>query len=417
MKVIIIGAGIAAVSAVKAIRRLNRYIDITVYGEEPYYPYKRLRLTKDLADGLKAESLLIEKESWYEDNRVELQRNKKVIRIDPAEHKIYLSDNTTDHYSALLLANGAVNNVLPIKGIDKKGVYTLRNLADASAILEKAGNAQKALVIGGGVLGLEISWSLKKLGKDITVVEALPRLMPKQLDENASRILLDVVQSHGIEVFTGSQVKEITGEQDVTGFVTDKNKQRSCDMVIHSTGIKPNIDLVKGTGIHTNRGILVNERMETNIPDIYAAGDIAEYQGSIPGLWSVASLQGEVAGSNIAGLDRVYQEPAVATVMNAFNYSMFSIGEAEALNADNFIINEDAAGREYHKVLFKDGVVTGAVFMGSIKELPAIKKAIEEKLYIPEVYTRELQVSDFLSLLKEKQARKMLQPVGAALDA
>jgi len=402
MKAIIIGGGIAAVSAVKAIRQQDREIEIAVYGEEPFYPYKRIRLTKDLAEGLQAEKLLVEKESWYDDNKVRYHRNKKVVRIDPTERKVFLSDNTCDQYTTLLLANGAANNVLPIKGIDKEGVFTLRSLMDASAILEKASASQKALIIGGGVLGLEIAWSLKKLGKDVTVVETLPRLMPRQLDERASEILLNVVQSHGIDVHTASQVREITGEQGAEGFITDKGLQQSCDMVVHSTGIKPNIDLVKDTGILTNRGVLVNEKMETNISNIYAAGDIAEYNGMVMGLWNVASLQGEVAGSNMAGLNRVYEVPAAATVMNAFNYSMFSVGEVDSGKADKVIIDEDEAAHKYYKVLFKGGVVIGAVFMGSIKELPVIKKTMDQKVHFSEVYTEKLSVSDFMQLIKEK---------------
>jgi nitrite reductase (NADH) large subunit len=323
MKIIIIGAGIACVSAIKAIRLQNKDIKITVYGEETYYPYKRIRLTKDLASGIQESSLLVEKQSWYEENKVTIYKEKKVIRINPSAHRIYLSDGTVDEYTALLLANGASNLVLPIKGVEKENVFTLRNLLDAQVILEQAEKSKKVLMIGGGILGLEIAWSLTKLGKKVTIVEALPELMSRQLDERASAILKKVVEAHGVVVHTGSQVKELTGNRRVEGFITDQNLSQSCEMVIHCTGIRPNIQLVEDTGIQINRGIVVNNRMETNLPDIYAAGDVAEYQGAIPGLWSVASLQGEIAGSNIAGIRRVYDVPAAATVMNAFHYTMF----------------------------------------------------------------------------------------------
>lgn len=413
MKIIIIGAGIACVSAIKAIRLQNKDIKITVYGEETYYPYKRIRLTKDLASGIQESSLLVEKQSWYEENKVTIYKEKKVIRINPSAHRIYLSDGTVDEYTALLLANGASNLVLPIKGVEKENVFTLRNLLDAQVILEQAEKSKKVLMIGGGILGLEIAWSLTKLGKKVTIVEALPELMSRQLDERASAILKKVVEAHGVVVHTGSQVKELTGNRRVEGFITDQNLSQSCEMVIHCTGIRPNIQLVEDTGIQINRGIVVNNRMETNLPDIYAAGDVAEYQGAIPGLWSVASLQGEIAGSNIAGIRRVYDVPAAATVMNAFHYTMFSIGVVDDSAADIVLIDQPKENK-YRKILFRDEEMIGAVFMGSIKELPSVKRAMENKSRFPEVYDRNMQVSDFQNLLQEKQSKKELQPAGAA---
>ncbi|HHT66117.1 MAG TPA: NAD(P)/FAD-dependent oxidoreductase [Clostridiales bacterium] len=413
MKIIIIGAGIACVSAIKAIRLQNKDIKITVYGEETYYPYKRIRLTKDLASGIQESSLLVEKQSWYEENKVTIYKEKKVIRINPSAHRIYLSDGTVDEYTALLLANGASNLVLPIKGVEKENVFTLRNLLDAQVILEQAEKSKKVLMIGGGILGLEIAWSLTKLGKKVTIVEALPELMSRQLDERASAILKKVVEAHGVVVHTGSQVKELTGNRRVEGFITDQNLSQSCEMVIHCTGIRPNIQLVEDTGIQINRGIVVNNRMETNLPDIYAAGDVAEYQGAIPGLWSVASLQGEIAGSNIAGIRRVYDVPAAATVMNAFHYTMFSICVVDDSAADIVLIDQPKENK-YRKILFRDEEMIGAVFMGSIKELPSVKRAMENKARFPEVYDRNMQVSDFQNLLQEKQSKKELQPAGAA---
>ncbi|HHU78676.1 MAG: NAD(P)/FAD-dependent oxidoreductase [Caldicoprobacterales bacterium] len=416
MKIVIVGAGIACVSAIKAIRLYDKYSEIAVYGEEPHYPYKRIRLTKDLADGIQEKNLLIEQQSWYEENRVSIYRDARVERIDPAYHKLILSDGTKVEYTALLLANGASNSVLPIKGIDKKEVFTLRNLRDAKEILEQAGKSQKVLVIGGGILGLEVAWSLVRLGKKVTVVEALPALMPKQLDRTAASILQKIVESHGVVVQTGCQIKEITGDDTVNGFITDQGTHQSCDMVIHSTGIQPNIELVKDSGILTRQGILVDERMQTNFSDIYAAGDVAEYRGLVAGLWSIAAHQGEIAGSNIAGQDRVCEVPVAATVMNAFRFSLFSIGELDDSAADCCISGKEEGDR-YQKILFKEGKITGALFMGSIRELPSIRKSMEQKCSFPEVYKRDMQPSEFMTLLKEKQAKKELQPVGAASKA
>lgn len=416
MKIIIVGAGIACVSAIKAIRQNNKQIEIVVYGEEHYFPYKRIRLTKDLAGELKEQNLIVEKKSWYEENQVTIYRDKKVVRIDPAAHKIYLSDGTSDEYTNLLLANGASNHTLPIKGINKKNVFTLRNLWDAKKILKQAEKANQVLIIGGGVLGMETAWSLIKLGKQVTVVEALPRLMPKQLDEDASSILKNLAEHNGVVIYEGTQVKEITGDEEVSGFVTDQNLSRPCDMVIHCTGIRPNIELVKDTGINTNHGIIVNERMETNMPDIYAAGDVVEYQGKVIGLWNVASLQGETAGLNMIGLKQTYETPAPATVMNAFNCPMFSIGDVDSSKADT-VLEERQDDKKYRKILLSKGEILGALSFGSIKEFPHIKKAMDQKRIFPEASDKNMQLSDFLNLIKDEPTKNKLQPEGAAYDA
>ncbi len=412
-KIVVVGAGIACVSAIKAIRQNNEQVEIVVYGEEPYFPYKRIRLTKELAGKLQEQNLIVEKKSWYEENQVTLNRDKKVVRIDPAAHKIFLSDGTSDKYSTLLLANGARNHVLPIKGINKKNVFTLRSLRDAKMILKHAEQAKQALVIGGGVLGMETAWSLIKLGKQVTVIEALPRLMPKQLDEDASNILRSIAKDSGVVIYEGTQVQEITGDKEVSGFITSEGLRYPCDMVIHCTGIRPNIELVKDTGIKTNHGIIVNERMETNIPDIYAAGDVAEFKGAVLGLWNVASLQGEIAGMNMIGISQIYETPAAATVMNAFHCPMFSIGDAVTSKAD-IVLMDPPKDNKYRKILLYEGEILGAISVGSIKEFPYIKRAMDQKITFPEVYEENVQLSDFLNLVKEKQIKEKLQPEGAA---
>lgn len=405
MKIIIIGAGIAAVSAVKAIRQQNQDIDITVYGEEQHYPYKRIRLTKDLANGIDENKLLIEKETWYEANRVKLETGKKVTKINPEQHEIILSDGNTDKYSSLLLATGASNRVLPIKGIDKEGIYTLRSLEDGQDILMQAEKSKRVLIIGGGILGIEIAWSLIKLKKEVVIVETMPRLIPRQLDGDSSQLLQKVVESHGVTVYTGTCVNEILGGEEVNGFITDNNVELPCDMVIHSTGICPNIELIKGTGIETNQGIIVNEKMQTSVPDVYAAGDVAEYEGEVLGLWNIASVQGEVAGRNMVGFTEAYEAPATPMVMNAFHYSLFSIGNIDDGKSD-FAIADKTVENKYGKVWFREGIISGAIILGSIKELPAIKRAMDRKLIFQEVYDKEYSVEDFLSLVKEKQTKK-----------
>ena len=410
-RIVIIGACIAAVSAAKAIRLLNNDIEIYIYGEERFLPYKRIRLTKDLLGGLDPDTLYIQKQSWYEENNIKVHIGTKAIAINVLDHSIRLSDGSNIIYSKLLLAVGARNNIPPIKGIDKEGVYTLRGLKDARDIMEKAGRVGKILIIGGGVLGLEMAWCLQQINKELVIAEALPRLMPKQLDECASEILQSIIRSYGIEMHLDTQVRELTGEAQVTGYVTNKGVEGSCDMVIHSTGIRPNTELLKDSGIKINKGIVVNEKMETSIKDIYAAGDIAEFENALYGLWNIASVQGEVAGSNMVGVENRYTVPATATILNAFNYSMFSIGAMVDEAADKIILENEPlvvntlpvdslAVKSYKKILLKDNEIIGAIFMGSNKEFPQIKRAIERKIEFQKQYQKEISVSEFLSDLQ-----------------
>ena len=276
--IIIIGGGIAAVNAIKAIRETNPDVKIDLFGEENFYPYFRLKLSKCLLDKLEEDSLLLQKKDWYEMNKINFHLNVRVQDLDIKRQEIIQSQEKRMYYDKLLLANGACNRPLAIPGADGGKVNTIRNLEDLQKLRGILEEKQIILYIGGGVLGLEIAWVLQQHHKQVIIAEIQNRLFPYQLDERAAALLKNRVESFGIKVLTGAEIVNIIGNQAAEGFEMKDGSRLPCETVLYSTGIQPNIDIVNGTAIKTNRGVIVDDQMQTNIANVYAAGDVRLYR-------------------------------------------------------------------------------------------------------------------------------------------
>ena len=402
-KIIIVGNGIAGITAIKSIRKVDKETEIHLLGEESFYPYNRIRISKGLLDKLEEDNILLQKKDWYESSGVVLHKDTKVISVNPDKKEITLSDNSKMDYKKLLLANGSSNMLPPIKGIDKKGVLTLRNLQDAWDIVDGVELNENILNIGGGIQGLETAWTLSQMGKKVTIAELSPRIMPKQLDEAASKILKLAVEEKGIKVMLDTEVREIYGSNKVEGFKTAKGDLVDCDMITYSIGIKPNIELLQDSEVEINKGIVVNEKMETNIEDIYAAGDIAEFDGKLYGLWNIAIEQGKVAGLNIVGEKSIYEHIIPVTTLNAFDISLFSMGIVDESEATDIILENKSQEKIYNKVFIKDNKVIGAVVIGNIKYSPILKTAIEKEICLEGVDYKNVSFDELLEIIKERK--------------
>lgn len=405
-KIVIIGNGIAAITAVKSIREIDNDCEIHMFGDERFYPYNRIRLSKGLLDKLEEDKILLQKKDWYEANGIDIFLNKKAVSIDINKKEVKFSDHSSITYSKLLLANGAEDRVPSIIGIDKKGIATLRTLQNAWDIIDNAQESNTVLNIGGGIQGLETAWMLSQLGKKVIVAEISSRLMPKQLDENASKILENVVKAKGIDIMLNTNVKEITGNDEVNGFITSNDERYDCDSVIYSIGIKPNIEILEETNLKINYGVLVNNKMETNIKDIYAAGDIAELDNHIYGLWNIAIGHGKVAGYNITGKDVTYEHIVPVTTLNAFNLSLFSMGDVQENGLTDIILEEESDRNLYKKIIIKDNKIIGAIVIGNIKSSPALKTAIEKETDLSDIDYKKLNFDKFIETIKEKNKKK-----------
>ena len=402
-KIVIVGNGIAGITAIKSIRKVDKETKIHLLGEESFYPYNRIRISKGLLDKLEEDNILLQKKDWYESSGVVLQKDTKVISVNPDKKEITLSDNSKMNYTKLLLANGSSNMLPPIKGIDKKGVLTLRNLEDAWNIVENAELNEEILNIGGGIQGLETAWTLSQMGKKVTIAELSSRIMPKQIDEDASKILKLAVEEQGVKIMLDTEITEIYGSNKVEGFKTSKGDLVPCDMITYCIGIKPNIELLQDSGVKTNKGIIVNEKMETNIKDIYAAGDVAEFDGKLYGLWNMAIEQGKVVGLNIVDEDSIYEHIIPVTTLNAFDISLFSMGTVDESEATDIILENKSEEKIYNKVFIKDNKVIGAIVIGNIKYSPILKTAIEKEICLKGVDYKNVSFDELLETIKERK--------------
>ncbi len=417
----IIGGGEAALAAAKAARARSKKARIIMISREKYLPYYRPMLTKTLLASFTADQLGIEPEKWYKDNDIVPLLEKTVNRIDIENKTIELDDGAKFSYDKLIYALGAENFIPPIAGLYKDGaildnVISIRSIDDAAKVREAIENgAKKAVVIGGGVLGLEAAWQLKLAKLDVTVLETMPRLMPRQLDESASEILKKVIESKEVRIETGvnvaAAISDILADAKEYGaklintifntklFDTDKPSEGNkilgvlledgrvfpCDLLIISTGVRAAAAIAKEAGIDCGRGVTVDEFMRTSASDVFAAGDCAEFNGVNYALWSQAASQGEVAGANAVGDELKYEASGGPVSFSGFDTSLFSIGDNgfDEKRSYRTLESRDSARGIYEKYYFTGGHLVGAVIIGADKVVP-VTKAVQAGASITE---------------------------------
>ena len=315
---------------------------------------------------------------WFKSNNIEVMLDKHVVEINNRERTVLLNTGLIKEYDKLIIAIGAECFMPPITGNNKEGVFTLRYLKDATDIKEYANNVKTATVVGGGVLGLETAWELKKLGLDVTVVELASRILPRQLDETASKILEKIILETGVKLIMDDSVNEITGDDKVTGLRLKSGKELETELVVVSAGVRANVKIADDIGININRAIVVNDKMKTNISDIYACGDCCEFNGINYALWSEAIEQGKTAGINAVGDVSVYNSIIPSTTSNIFNTSIFSVGDVGSNPNEHYDSKEekDTANNAYQKLFYKDNVLVGAILIGDTRKSKDLLEAL-----------------------------------------
>jgi NAD(P)H-nitrite reductase large subunit len=378
-KIVIIGASGAGMGAAVEIRKRNKECDITILSKEDVKGYFRPQLSKMLSnDSVTIESMIIRDDEWFAENNVKLMLDTVVSRIDTENKKVILEDGESLDYTKLIIASGAEVFVPPFPGKDKEGVFTLRYVKDGKAIKEYAKDKKTGAVIGGGVLGLEAANELKNLGLKVTVIEVADRILPRQLDADASKILEDIVDKSGVVFKKGVGSKEILGDSKVKGILLDNGETVDSEVVIVSTGVKANTQIAENCGIEIKRAIVVNNRMETSVKDVYACGDCAEYNGINYALWSEAIEQGKTAGINVAGGDYVYENIVPNTTLKAFGTNVFSIGDVGSNPNVEYEIFEKYDGENYKKLYFKDKILTGGILIGNVSKSVALMDGLKK---------------------------------------
>lgn len=381
MHVIIIGSGVAGVAAARIVRENDPKAKISIYTDENHLYYPRPRLYEILSGEAKPHEIYMFSDQWYEKRDIKVHLNKKVLGIETAKKQLLLEDQTKVKYDRLLLANGAHAFVPSIKGVEKTGVFSLRSIKDALTIKEYAKKTRNAIIIGGGLLGLEFAASLRKLGQHVEVVEIFPRLLPRQLDQDGATILKDRIQTRDISIVLSVKTEEILGKKTVSGILLDNGEELSGNLVLVSAGVRSNTDLAVNAGIKVEKGVVVDEHMQTSVNDVYAAGDVAEFRGRVYGIIPAALEQANIAAINMLEKEkRVYKGTIPSNTLKIVGVDLTSIGLVNPEGPQYEEVKKIDKGKGiYKKIVLEKGKIVGAIILGDRKGVTWIKKLMDQK--------------------------------------
>jgi len=373
-KYLILGNGVAGTTAAETIRQNDATGEITIVTDEDLPFYYRVRLP-DYLGGIVAESELIAKKpAWYAEKKISLKLRTRITGADPGAQQVVAAGNAPLPYDRLLLANGSHPFMPPIKGSDRKGVFVLHAVHDVRQILQAAEKIHSVVLIGGGLLGLEAANALHRLGKNITVVEFFPRLLPRQLDNEGAARLQHYFEKMNFTFRLGATTREIAGDGRVEQVILENGDVLPAEMVIVSAGVRPNLELAKMLGLKTDKGVIVDKFMQTSQPDIYAAGDVVEFTGRTYGIWPAAMEQGKIAGMNISGNKTAYEGTTLSNILKVAGVDVASAGEIDA--EDRFEARIAATDDIYKKAVIDNGKVIGCIMLGDRKNFNRINRAI-----------------------------------------
>ena len=385
---LILGNGAAGISAATAIRERNETCSIVIASNESVLGYNRPMLTKSMIAKFNSNQIAVHDEAWYKENNITNVLDREVIKIDAKEKEVIFKDGIKLKYDKCIYALGSECFVPPILGADKEEVIAIRRISDTDKVTELLPKVKNAVVIGGGVLGLEAAWELSKAKCKVTVLELADKLMGRQLDYEGGKFLEEIIKGTGIDIKLNVKIDEIEGENSVTGVRINGNEVIEADLVIISCGIAANSKIAKEAGINANRAIIVNEKMETNISDIYACGDCAEYNGINYAIWPQALEMGKVAGANATGDSLTYETVDGALTFNGMNTSLYAIGD----NGKNPNIQyktvefKDPVKKTYTKYYFANNRLCGAILIGDTSDIVKVTQDVKENKLFKEIF-------------------------------
>lgn len=374
MTYVIMGNGPAGSSAIERIRQLDQAGDIILINAEPTHPYSRIMTPEYMVDELKEDQLYYRGTDFYSKNRVDCRLGQKVVRIINNDKQVELADGDKISYDRLLIATGSRPFVPSWLDLSLKGVFTLWDKSDSEAIHQHLINAKQAVIIGGGLVGLQAARALTAFGIKVSVIEMASRLMSLQLDVTAGEMLRQALEAGGVKVYTGTKVKALqsTGQKVVA--VETESEKIAADLVIVAIGVRPNLEFVEGTGLDVEKGLLTDRYMETNIPGIFAAGDVAQApvkgnnEQALRALWLNAVQQGKIAGANMTGGREIYRGSVAINSTELFGLKMVSLGQLDSAEGMNEVVLKYPASGVYQKLFFEEGKLAGLIFCGDIQQ-------------------------------------------------
>jgi NADPH-dependent 2,4-dienoyl-CoA reductase/sulfur reductase-like enzyme/ferredoxin len=381
VSVVVIGNGIAGVTAADFIRRGHPDCEIHLVGAEPHALYNRMGISRLVYGRSAMQGLYLLPEQWYDEHGVTAWLNTVATGVDVRSRVVWLGTGDTLPYDRLILAMGASAAVPAIEGLDRPGSFALREAGDAMRIRAYAQQhrARRAVVAGGGLLGLEAAYCLHQLGLQVTVLERGTRLLSRQIDPRCSELVADHFARAGITVAPTAEAARVLGSPDVSEVLLKDGRTLPCEVFLAATGIRPNVELARDAGIPVDKGVLVDDRMQTRVRGVFAAGDVAEHGGKVLGLWPVATEQAEAAAVNALGGNQIVPTETPATILKGVDLELFSIGQVEPEPGDEVVATDRPAVPSYRRLVVSRGRAVGATVLGHHPvDLAAAQKAVRE---------------------------------------
>jgi NAD(P)H-nitrite reductase large subunit len=418
-KYVIIGASAAGIGAVEAIREVDSVGTIAVVSDEECPQYSRPMIS-DLVSGKAGFSKMMCREhEFWEKNNIQALTGRTATSLNLSDKYVTLDKGEHVNFEKLLVATGGKPFVPKIEGSDKDGVFTFTTLSDAESLAAKIEKAKSAVVIGAGLIGVSVTEALVKRGLKVTMVELQDKILSLILDPTASEMVENVIRKAGVTIATGQTVKRIVGKPEndkVGGAVLTSGEEVQCDLVIIAIGVIPRTELVAGTDVKTNRGILVDKFMRTNVQDVYASGDVAEAYDFVLGenrllpLWPLAQLEGKVAGYNMAGKKADYPGGTAMSALKYFGMPIISIGITNPKDdAYESLIKHEPARKVYRKIVVKDNVIVGVTLVNAIENAGVLFHLMKNHVNVKK-FKQELLSDDFCLATLPRSLRRKLYP-------
>jgi NAD(P)H-nitrite reductase large subunit len=410
MRYVIIGGSAAGVSAIEAIRSLDHSSQIELFTDEELPLYSRVLLTYYIAGAISKEELHFRPPEFFKENNVTPHLGERVKTVSPDSKSIQTEDGKSHSFDKLLIATGSSPKTLNILGVDKEGVCGLRNMEHAQKIISRSDKTDTVCILGGGLIGLRDGYALAARGLKVKMIVKSNRVLSQMLDEESSAMVQERLQEHGIEIRTGRDAVEILGKGSVEGIMLDNGEKIDCQMVIIGKGVDPNVGLISSTGIEVKEGIVADENMRTNTPDIYVAGDVAETfdisrgRTSINAIWPCAFEQGRIAGLNMAGQEAKYVGSFRMNSLDIYGLPAVSMGVTRP-DGDGLQEVTRRTRDTYRKLVLGDGRIVGAILVGGIHKAGFLSTLLRKKVnvsdHIPFLMSDRFNVADLLPLMRQ----------------
>ena len=418
-KYVIVGASAAGIGAVEAIREVDPVGSITVISEEPCPHYSRPMISDLVSGKATFEKMKCREDEFWQKNQVQTLTGRTAVSLNIGDKYVALDKGEQVCFEKLLIATGGKPFVPKMEGSDKDGVLTFTTLLDAERLAARLENAKSAVVIGAGLIGVSVTEALVKRGLKVTLVELQDKILSLLLDPKGSDIVEDVIRKAGVTVVTGQSVQRIIGKPEndrvVGGVVLTRGEHVPCDLVIVAIGVIPRVELVAGTEVKLNRGIVVDNFMRTNIPDVYASGDVAEAydfvlnQNRLLPLWPLAVLEGKVAGYNMAGKKTDYEGGTNMSALKYFSVPIVSIGVTNPKDesAYEILAKHEPEKSLYKKLVLKDNVIVGITLVNDIERAGILFHLMKKHVNVKKLKKELLSENFSLASLPPSVRRKI----------